>query len=243
MSTPLTTPPLVPKTIAILKQLNIHCLEDLHLRGAITAFLQFKSISTGCTDSLLWQFIALVEDRSVQSFTSEEKDYWRQQLKLHPPVAVFPSEKVMQQWMHQALDAAHQAYMLNEVPVGAVVVYENTLVGYGYNRCIADCNISHHAEIQALTAASKALGNYRLENCDVYITLEPCAMCASALIQARIRRVIYGASETKTGAAGSVINLFTNQQLNKHTAIIGGVLANESTQLLQDFFRRKRSPV
>ncbi|WP_239372719.1 tRNA adenosine(34) deaminase TadA [Snodgrassella gandavensis] len=243
MNTPLTTPPLAPKTIAILKQLDIHCVEDLQQRGAITAFLQFKNISTSSTESVLWQFIALVENRTAQSFSAEEKTFWRQQIKQHPPVALFPSAKIMQHWMQQALHAAQQAQLLNEVPVGAVVVYENNLIGYGYNRCITDHNVSHHAEIQALAAASSTLGNYRLQNCDVYITLEPCAMCASALIQARVKRVIYATAETKTGAAGSVINLFANRQLNTHTAILGGVLAAESKELLQQFFRHKRQSV
>ncbi|MCO6513492.1 MAG: tRNA adenosine(34) deaminase TadA [Snodgrassella sp.] len=240
MITPFTTPPLTPKTIAILKQLDIHCVEDLQRRGAITAFLQLKNISTSSTESVLWQFIALVENRAAQSLSAEEKTFWRQQIKQHPPVALFPSAKIMQHWMQQALHAAQQAQLLNEVPVGAVVVYENNLIGYGYNRCITDHNISHHAEIQALTAASKTLSNYRLQDCDVYVTLEPCAMCASALIQARVKRVIYGTAEIKTGAAGSVINLFNNRQLNTHTAVLGGILAAESKELLQQFFRHKR---
>ena len=240
MKTPLTTPPLAPKTIAVLKQLDINCVEDLQLRGALTAFLQFKSISSGCTESLLWQFIAITENRSAQNITSAEKEYWRKKLKLHPPVAVFPVETIMQQWMQHALNAAQQALLLNEVPVGAVVVHENKLVGFGFNRCITDHNISHHAEIQALSAAGKTLANYRLQHCDVYVTLEPCAMCASALIQARVRRVIYAATESKTGAAGSVINLFANRQLNSHTAILGGIMAAESQQLLQEFFQKKR---
>ncbi|MDO5640630.1 MAG: nucleoside deaminase, partial [Neisseria sp.] len=106
--------------------------------------------------------------------------------------------------------------------------------------CIADHNISHHAEIRALAAAGLALQNYRLDQCDVYITLEPCSMCASALIQARVKRVIYGAAEPKTGAAGSIIDLFSDGRLNKHSAVQGGILADECQAVLQRFFQQKR---
>ena len=240
MNTLMTTPPLPHKTITILKQLDIHNVEDLQRRGPITTFLQLRNMSTGTTERVLWQLIALVENCSVQSIGTKEKEYWRQQLKQHPPVAIFPAKENMESWMRHALMAAHQAQLLGEVPVGAVVVYKNNIIGLGYNRCITDHNVSYHAEIQALTEASQKQRNYRLQECDVYVTLEPCAMCASALIQARVHRVIYGAQEPKTGAAGSVIDLFSNRQLNSHTAILGGVMAEESQQLLQQFFHHKR---
>lgn len=240
MNTLMTTPPLPHKTISILKQLDIHNVEDLQRRGPITTFLQLRNITTGTTERVLWQLIALVENCSVQSIGTKEKEYWRQQLKQHPPVAIFPAKENMESWMRHALMAAHQAQLLGEVPVGAVVVYKNNIIGLGYNRCITDHNVSYHAEIQALTEASQKQRNYRLQECDVYVTLEPCAMCASALIQARVHRVIYGAQEPKTGAAGSVIDLFSNRQLNSHTAILGGVMAEESQQLLQQFFHHKR---
>lgn len=240
MNTLMTTPPLPHKTITILKQLDIHNVEDLQRRGPITTFLQLRNITTGTTERVLWQLIALVENCSVQSIGTKEKEYWRQQLKQHPPVAIFPAKENMESWMRHALMAAHQAQLLGEVPVGAVVVYKNNIIGLGYNRCITDHNVSYHAEIQALTEASQKQRNYRLQECDVYVTLEPCAMCASALIQARVHRVIYGAQEPKTGAAGSVIDLFSNRQLNSHTAILGGVMAEESQQLLLQFFHHKR---
>ena len=240
MNTLMTTPPLPHRTISILKQLDIHNVEDLQRRGPITTFLQLRNMSTGTTERVLWQLIALVENCSVQSIGTKEKEYWRQQLKQHPPVAIFPAKENMESWMRHALMAAHQAQLLGEVPVGAVVVYKNNIIGLGYNRCITDHNVSYHAEIQALTEASQKQKNYRLQECDVYVTLEPCAMCASALIQARVHRVIYGAQEPKTGAAGSVIDLFSNRQLNSHTAILGGVMAEESQQLLQQFFHHKR---
>ena len=107
--------------------------------------------------------------------------------------------------MRLAIEQARQSAALGEVPVGAVIVYQGKAIAAAHNTCIGDHNVSHHAEINALAAAGKALQNYRLEDCDVYITLEPCSMCASALIQARVGRVIYGAAEAKTGAAGSVV--------------------------------------
>ncbi|MCT6881716.1 MAG: tRNA adenosine(34) deaminase TadA [Snodgrassella alvi] len=241
MNTLMTTPPLPHKTITFLKQINIHNVEDLRRRGPITTFLQLRNISTGTTERVLWQLIALAENCNVQSIGTEEKEYWRQQLKQHPPVAIFPAKENMEFWMRHALMAAHQAQLLDEVPVGAVVVYKNNIIGLGYNRCITDHNVSHHAEIQALTEASQKQKNYRLQECDVYVTLEPCAMCASALIQARVHRVIYGAAEPKTGAAGSVVDLFADRRLNQHTAILGGIMESESRQILQQFFCKRRS--
>ena len=142
--------------------------------------------------------------------------------------------------MQAALVQAALAAEAGEVPVGAVVVHCGNIVAQAYNRCVADCNVSHHAEILALAQAGQVLGSYRLNECDVYVSLEPCAMCASALMQARVARVIFAASEPKTGAAGSVVNLFANKVLNAHTAVLGGVLADEAQAILQQFFQSKR---
>jgi len=122
----------------------------------------------------------------------------------------------------------------------AELVRNGEVLSTAHNRCVADCDIGSHAELRALAEAGRQTGSYRLDGCDVYITLEPCAMCASAIIQARIRRVIYGAAEPKTGAAGSVVNLFANPLLNKHTAIKGGILEDECKAVLQAFFQTRR---
>ncbi len=143
-------------------------------------------------------------------------------------------------FMQLALDHAHKAGAAGEVPVGAVLVHQGKVVATGHNGPIAGHDPTAHAEIQALRAGAAALGNYRLEDCELYVTLEPCAMCCGAMLHARLKRVVFGAADPKTGAAGSVLNLFANPQLNHQTQLQGGVMAAECGALLQDFFQQKR---
>lgn len=143
-------------------------------------------------------------------------------------------------FMELALQQARAAASHGEVPVGAVVVKDGLVIGVGRNSPIADHDPTAHAEIVALRAAAKALGNYRLEGCELFVTLEPCAMCAGAMLHARLKRVIFGASDAKTGAAGSATNLFKNVLLNHQTEVEGGVLADEASVMLQGFFQDKR---
>jgi len=142
--------------------------------------------------------------------------------------------------MLAALEQANAALAAGEVPVGAVVVYEGRVIGRGYNRPIASHDPSAHAEIQALRDAAATLSNYRLPGCDLYVTLEPCAMCAGAIQHARISRLVYGAADPKTGACGSVVDLFANKQLAPHTSVTSGVLAQASSALLRGFFADRR---
>ena len=139
-----------------------------------------------------------------------------------------------------ALEQAALAAAAAEVPVGAVVVRDGVVLGVGHNRPVAGHDPSAHAEIVALRAAAILLGNYRLNGCTLFVTLEPCAMCAGAMLHARVGRVVYGASDPKTGAAGSVLNLFADPRLNHQTSVQGGVMARESTELLQSFFATRR---
>lgn len=143
-------------------------------------------------------------------------------------------------YMGLALREARTAAAEGEVPVGAVVVHQGRVVGLGRNAPIAFHDPTAHAEIVALRAAAQALGNYRLEDCELYVTLEPCAMCCGAMLHARLKRVVFGAADPKTGAAGSVLNLFAEERLNHRTEVQGGVLADESSALLRDFFRLRR---
>ena len=142
--------------------------------------------------------------------------------------------------MAEALALAHGASARGEVPVGAVVVRDGAIVGRGGNAPILHSDPTAHAEIAALRDAGRALGNYRLPDCALYVTLEPCAMCAGAIIHARLARLVYGAADPKTGACGSVIDLFGEARLNHHTRVTGGVLANESAMLLSQFFAARR---
>lgn len=142
--------------------------------------------------------------------------------------------------MRIAIDAADRARALGEVPVGAVVVKNGEVIATGYNRPIGSHDPTHHAEIAALRAAAAALGNYRLPGCTLYVTLEPCVMCAGAMMHARLERVVFGASDPKTGACGSVINVFAEERLNHHAAVTGGVLAAECGTILSHFFAERR---
>jgi tRNA(adenine34) deaminase len=143
-------------------------------------------------------------------------------------------------YMRMALAQAAEARAAGEVPVGAVIVKDGEVIATGFNRPISHHDPTHHAEIAALRAAATAIGNYRLPGCTLYVTLEPCVMCAGAMMHARIARVVFGARDPKTGACGSVLNLFANTQLNHHAEVVGGVLADECGTMLSDFFAERR---
>jgi tRNA(adenine34) deaminase len=143
-------------------------------------------------------------------------------------------------FMREALALARQAGESGEVPVGAVLVKDGAVVGRGYNRPVSGRDPTAHAEVVALREAASHIGNYRLGDCELFVTLEPCAMCAGAIMHARVKRVVYGATDPKSGACGSVVNLFAEDRLNHHAAVVGGVLSNEAAQLLQEFFAARR---
>jgi tRNA(adenine34) deaminase len=145
-----------------------------------------------------------------------------------------------ERFMREALALAEQGRAAGEVPVGAVLVKDGRIVGRGYNCPVASSDPTAHAEIRALREASQRLGNYRLPGCTLYVTLEPCVMCAGAMLHARIARLVYGAPDPKTGACGSVVDLFAEERLNFHAQATGGVLAEECGALLRDFFAERR---
>ncbi len=143
-------------------------------------------------------------------------------------------------FMREALQLAGMAEAAGEVPVGALVVREGVIIGRGYNAPISKSDPSAHAEMQAIREAAQHIGNYRLTECELFVTLEPCSMCAGAIMHARIARVVYGAADYKTGACGSVLNLFAESRLNHHAEVTGGVLAEECGKVLSDFFAMRR---
>lgn len=183
---------------------------------------------------------AVVQARAARDAQREAKrQAWlaRQIQVTEQPAATIDRDET---FMRLALDQAHNAWALAEVPVGAVVVKDGQVIATGFNQPVGNSDPTAHAEIQAMRAAAELLGNYRLNHCELYVTLEPCAMCAGAMQHARIRRVVFGAGDPKTGACGSVVNLFAEAKLNHHTQVRGGVLGSESAQLLSRFFADRR---
>ena len=142
--------------------------------------------------------------------------------------------------MEESLRSAQRALEAGEVPVGAVVVFEDRIVGRGWNRNLTDSDPTAHAEIVALREAGATLGNHRLAGCDLFATIEPCPMCAGALVHARIKRLVYGAEDPKAGAVRSVMQVLNHPQLNHKVEVRSGVLAGRSAELLQTFFKRRR---
>jgi len=145
-----------------------------------------------------------------------------------------------EKWMRHALTLAHKAAASGEVPVGAVLVKNDQLLSEGWNQPIMNHDPTAHAEIMAIRSAAESVKNYRLPDTTLYITIEPCSMCAGAIVHARISRVVFGASEPRAGAAGSVINLLQNDQFNHQTEVVSGILKDECGQVLKDFFRERR---
>lgn len=144
-------------------------------------------------------------------------------------------------YMRHALELAKMAQDAGEVPVGAVVVRDGEIIGRGFNAPISRHDPSAHAEMMALRDAAQHIGNYRLVGCELFVTLEPCLMCAGAIMHARIARLVYGASDPKTGACGSVLNVFSEPRLNYHTEVVADVLANECGAMLSNFFALRRA--
>jgi tRNA(adenine34) deaminase len=151
--------------------------------------------------------------------------------------AALPSDEV---FMRQALALAREAQARGEVPVGCVITLDGRILAEAFNRPIAACDPTAHAEIEALRAAAQVRANYRLTGCTLYVTLEPCAMCAGAMVHGRIARLVYGAPDPRAGAAGSVFEIARSETLNHRLDVTGGVLAEESRALLQEFFRARR---
>jgi len=154
---------------------------------------------------------------------------------------VFMKKPIMEEkYMKEALKQAKKAQALGEVPIGCVIVYENKIIGRGYNRRNTDKNTLSHAEMTAINKASKKIGDWRLEGCTLYVTLEPCQMCAGACVQARIDKVVIGSMSPKSGCAGSVLNILQMEEFNHQVEIVSGVLEEECSRMLSSFFAKLR---
>lgn len=235
-----SSPPLAPRAIAWLAELGITTPSELAAIGPVTAFLQLKAAGHTVTERLLFALAAAASNRHWNVLQQDEKDALLSALRNHAPVRLPPPQAEVAHYMALARALAEQAQAEGEVPVGALVVKDGEIIGRGYNRPIASHDPSAHAEMQALREASASVGNYRLSGCDLYVTLEPCPMCSGAILHARLDRVIFGAWDDKTGAAGSVVNLFGERRLNSHTAVFGSVEAKQCAAQLSAFFRERR---
>lgn len=151
--------------------------------------------------------------------------------------------EIQEKYMKEALKQARKAYKLGEVPIGCVIVYEDKIIARGYNRRKTDKNTLSHAELQAIRKASRVMGDWRLEGCDLYVTLEPCQMCSGAIVQARIPRVVIGCMNPKAGCAGSILNLLQMPQFNHQVEIVRGIMEEECSVLLKTFFKELRVKV
>ena len=146
---------------------------------------------------------------------------------------------VINKFMKAALAEAKKAYMIDEVPVGAIIVYQNKIIARGHNTRETKQSVLGHAEINAISKASKKVGSWRLEDCDMYVTLEPCSMCSGAIIQSRIKNLYFGAKDPKTGACGSVLNIFEHD-FNHKVNVAGGIMEDECSQIIKEFFKELR---
>ncbi len=149
-------------------------------------------------------------------------------------------EAIDQKYMREAIKQAKKAYTLEEVPIGCVIVYDGKIIGRGYNRRTIDKNPLAHAEIQAIRKASRKMGDWRLEDCTLYVTLEPCQMCSGAIVQARIKRVVVGCMNPKAGCAGSILNLLDVKEFNHQVELTTGVREEECSRMMKEFFRELR---
>lgn len=149
-------------------------------------------------------------------------------------------EKIHEKFMKEAIRQAKKAYQLMEVPIGCVIVYKGKIIARGYNRRNTDKNTTSHAEMNAIRKASKKLGDWRLEDCTLYVTLEPCQMCAGAIVQARVSNVVIGSMNPKAGCAGSVLNLLEMKEFNHQVHVVRGILEEECSQMLSGFFKELR---
>ncbi|MBQ9259190.1 MAG: tRNA-specific adenosine deaminase [Neisseriaceae bacterium] len=223
-----------------LRELGFTTPQDIANAGVVKVFLLLKEWGLTPTKSVLWRLDAVARNISLSEIDDQRKQALSGCLKNHPPVAIFPPLSEMQHFMHIALDEAKLAYEQGEVPVGAVVVRDGKIIAQAHNVCEQQGNVLQHAEINALTQAMKVCGTSRLADCDLYITLEPCLMCAGAILHARIRRLIFAAFEPKTGVSGSLNNVFADKKLNHHTAVFQGIYEKQAQKLLKAFFSIKR---
>jgi tRNA(adenine34) deaminase len=221
-----------------LKSLGIYSLEELQKYDYYLVFQWLRDIYPSTGFKVLFDLYCLNHNQSLNTLDPEVKSNLKQTYKSLPRHFAPLLKEVIEKFMHQALAIAKESD--NEIPIGAIVVKNGEVIGRGNNHTIKNNDITAHAEIVAIRDASEYLGNYRLDDCDLYVTIEPCLMCSGAIINSRIRRVIFGAHEPKTGALESQYKVLNNININKHTEAIGPIDNDLYSLPLRDFLKQKR---
>lgn len=206
--------------------------------GYLDAFAELRLLYPSIAYQALFDLYLVTNDLDSGQLSSDKQQTLIAEYKNLPLRHVAIPQSQIELYLGRALEQAQLAYEINEVPIGAVIVCDNQIIGRGYNRTKIENNILAHAELIAIQDAQKNLNNHRLIGCDLYVTIEPCLMCSGAIINSRLQRVIYGAHETKTGACASQYNVFANRQTNHHCQVIGPIDQLKYSQLIHDFFRK-----
>jgi tRNA(Arg) A34 adenosine deaminase TadA len=219
---------------------NITTLDDILKYNPIQLYALLKEKNPGLNFNVLFHLYSIYKKINFSAIDSNLKIILINEYKQLLPKLQNPTIDEINYYLNKALNLANKSYIINEVPIGAIIVKNNTIIGKGYNKTIKNNSILGHAEILAIQSAQKKLNNYRLIDCDLYVTIEPCVMCIGAIMNARIKRVIFGALEPKTGAIKSQYNILNNNLLNHHTQSIGPINNIYYSQILKDFFKKKR---
>jgi tRNA(Arg) A34 adenosine deaminase TadA len=224
-----------------LSLIGIDSLVKLKQVGYLKLFSWLRHLYPSVGYKVLYDLYSVCHNISLNSLTKQQQVELVNCFKRMPPSYPPLSALAVDNYMGCALNYANQAYINNEVPIGAVIVKDDKVIGYGHNQTLTRCDIMAHAEVLAITMAQSSLANYRLQDCDLYVTIEPCLMCCGAIINARIKRVIFGATEPLTGACISQYQVFSNHQVNNFTEIIGPLDNKFYGELLKSFFTRRRA--
>ena len=220
--------------------LGINTVAELKKYHYIKVFQWLKYIIPSISINVLFDLYCLNHDLALKSLNKQQQaiviQKYKSALISYPPI----SQITINGYLSEAIAQAHVALHNDDIPIGAVIVKDCNIIAHGYNKTLCNQDITQHAEIIALQSAMQQLGNYRLDDCDLYVTIEPCAMCAGAILQSRIRRLTFGALEPKTGAVCSQYKIFDNLQTNHHTEVIGPIDNPRFSQLLKQFFLNKR---
>ncbi|MEN9946565.1 MAG: hypothetical protein RLZZ293_951, partial [Pseudomonadota bacterium] len=220
-----------------LHQLDSSIIQQLDQANFLTIYAQLKLIEPSLSYHALYDLYKVTHHDNYP--TTSQQLALQQAYRNLPPIYPSLDPQLINSYLYQAEQQALLALKIDEVPIGALIVHEQQIIAYGYNQTRTQNNILAHAELIAIRQAEKYLNNHRLTECDLYVTIEPCVMCSGAILHSRIKRVIFGASEPKTGGVISQYQIFHNRQTNHHTQVIGPVDQAKYSQLLRQFFRRQ----